>query len=119
MKLNHLNLCVNDLADAQHFFEEFFGFHTTMDNSHVIRVLDDGEGFILVLSCTGEDPPKYPHGFHVGFYVDTNEKVDEIYGQLKAADISVGNHPRVIRGGYTFYFHALNDILFEVTCSSS
>ncbi|WP_062239534.1 VOC family protein [Fictibacillus sp. FJAT-27399] len=117
MKLNHLNLCVKDLAEAQHFFEHFLGFQTKAQKSDVSRVMDDGEGFLLVLSSMGEEPPKYPNGFHVGFYVETSEKVDEMYEQLKAAKVSVGNHPRVIRGGYTFYFHALNDIMFEVTSS--
>ncbi len=26
MKLNHLNLCVDDLLEARHFFETFFDF---------------------------------------------------------------------------------------------
>ncbi|MCK6256371.1 VOC family protein [Fictibacillus sp. KIGAM418] len=91
MKLNHLNLCVNDLAEAQHFFEHFLGFQTKVQKSDVSTVMDDGEGFLLVLTSMGEEPPKYPNGFHVGFYVETSEKVDEMYEQLKAAKVSVGN----------------------------
>jgi catechol 2,3-dioxygenase-like lactoylglutathione lyase family enzyme len=118
MKLNHLNLCVDDLSEAQSFFQNFFGFETLEKKADAIVSMSDGEGFILVLSNSrafGGRTPEYPEGFHVGFFVETSDEVDHMYNRLKAAGIVINNEPRNIRGGYTIYFKALNGILFEIT----
>ncbi|MBP1992250.1 VOC family protein [Paenibacillus eucommiae] len=119
MKLNHLNLCVDDLSEAQHFFQNFFGFETLDKKADSIASMSDGHGFSLVLSnprAFGGGTPVYPDGFHVGFFVDTTDQVDNMYYRLKEAGMDMNEEPRTIRGGYTLYFKALNGILFEVTC---
>lgn len=119
MRFNHLNLCVKDLSEARQFFESFFGLQTTGEVANAVVIMNDGEGFSLVLSKPrgSEDAaPIYPDGFHVGFFVDTREEVDQLYRRLKTAHIPLNQEPRNMREGYTFYFHALDGILFEVTC---
>ncbi|WP_372007350.1 VOC family protein [Paenibacillus chitinolyticus] len=118
MKLNHLNLCVNDLTEARLFFEQIFDFKLLDQKGDAIAAMSDGEGFSLVLSSfskPGAQRPAYPKDFHLGFYRDTPEEVDAFYNRLLSFGIPVEQGPRKIRNGYTLYFTALDGILFEVT----
>ncbi len=119
MKLNHLNLCVNNMSEAVTFFADIFGFELADRKGDAIAVMKDQAGFTLVLSqlvaLRGENPI-YPEGFHVWFYVDTKEDVDQFFLKLMSAGLaSKENSPKSMRGGYTLYFKALDGILFEVT----
>lgn len=119
MQLNHINLCVDDLTAARHFFQNCFGFQLLEQKGDAVAVMNDGHGFVLVLSHSrafkGEMRP-YPEGFHVGFLLETSEQVDQTYRRLAAAEVQLTREPGKIRGSYGFYFTALNDILFEVSC---
>ncbi|MFB0843651.1 VOC family protein [Paenibacillus oleatilyticus] len=115
MKLNHLNLCVNDLSEATDFFQSVFGFQLLDRKGDALAVMSDGEGFTLVLSRFQEETVTYPKDFHLGFYVETMAEVDEFHAKLAAANIPTEHGPRKMRGGYTLYFTALGGVLFEVT----
>jgi catechol 2,3-dioxygenase-like lactoylglutathione lyase family enzyme len=119
MKLNHLNLCVNNLSEAVTLFTDIFGFELADQKGDVIAVMKDESGFTLVLSrlATLEGGiPTYPEGFHVGFYVDTKEEVDQFCFRLMSAGLTnKESSPKSMRDGYTLYFKALDGILFEVT----
>ncbi|WP_025849054.1 VOC family protein [Paenibacillus ehimensis] len=115
MKLNHLNLCVNDLSEATDFFQSLFGFQLLGQKGDTLAVMSDGEGFTLVLSRFGEETVAYPKDFHIGFYVETMAEVDAFHAKLAAANIPSDHGPRKMRGGYTLYFTALGGVLFEVT----
>jgi catechol-2,3-dioxygenase len=119
MQLNHLNLCVNDLAEARTFFQTCFDFQCLEQKKDAIAVMSDGHGFTLVLSSSqafGKQTLPYPEGFHIGFILASGEQVDQTYRRLSAAKIALSQEPRKIRGSYGFYFTALNQILFEVSC---
>ncbi|SHE68207.1 Catechol 2,3-dioxygenase [Seinonella peptonophila] len=119
MKLQHLNLCVTDITESQNFFENLFGFKTLARRGEATAVLNDDHGFTLVLSnpkAFGNEPPEYPKDFHVGFFVETPDEVDQMYRRLQeVAGIEIDSEPRNMRGGYTIYFRALDGILFEIT----
>lgn len=121
MRLNHVNLVVDDLDEAQDFFRRSFGFEPVDRKGEAVAVMADGQGFTLVLSNArtfgGEVPVRYPEGFHVGFILETREQVDRAHGRLAAAGAAdTGRAPRLMRDSYGFYFEALNGILFEVSC---
>jgi catechol 2,3-dioxygenase-like lactoylglutathione lyase family enzyme len=120
MKLQHLNLCVNDLTESKNFFENLFGFKTLDIKGEAIAVMDDGHGFILVLSnaqAFGGAAPVYPKDFHIGFFVDRPDEVDHMYERLQVtAGIVLDSEPKNMRGSYSLYFRALDNILFEITC---
>ncbi|GLX69767.1 VOC family protein [Paenibacillus glycanilyticus] len=119
MKLNHLNLCVNDLSDAVVFFQNLFEFRLIEQKGTAIAVMDDLNGFTLVLSsmpARSDDNNQYPKDFHLGFYVSTTSEVDEFHKKLTGFGIGTDTTPKMIRGGYTLYFTALEGILFEITC---
>jgi len=107
MQLNHLNLCVGDLAEARDFFERLLEFQFVEQKGDALAVLTDRAGVTLVLSDVrafgGETPVRYPKGFHVGFLVPTPEEVDRAYQRLTAASLPIERTPRNLRGGYSFY----------------
>lgn len=123
MQLNHLNLCVNDLAEACRFFELALDFQTTELKGQALAVLSDRHGFTLTLSDVrrfgGATPVVYPQGFHVGFLRETKGEVDGDYARLLAAGIATEPAPRAMHGSYGFYFTALGNLLFEIACPAA
>ena len=120
MQLNHLNLCVNDLTEARSFFQNCFGFQFLEQKGDAVAIMTDGHGFTLVLSnprAFKREVMPYPEDFHVGFLQETPDQVDQMYHRLGEAGVQLSGEPRKMRGSYGFYFTALNDILFEVSCS--
>ncbi len=120
MRLNHLNLCVDNLSEACALFQTCFDLAIVEQRGEAIAVLADGHGFTLVLShlrAAASGPPSYPDGFHVGFIQETPEQVDQIYRRLLTADVQLAHEPRKMRGSYGFYFTALKTILFEVSAA--
>jgi predicted enzyme related to lactoylglutathione lyase len=112
MKLNHLNLVVTNVTEAVAFFETYFGFTCTLvKGEDVIAVLKGDDDFTLVI-MTAKENIHYPKSFHLGFMMDTIEKVDELYKKLKMGNVSV-DVPREIRDSYGFYFH-FDGIMIEV-----
>ncbi|PEM48260.1 VOC family protein [Bacillus toyonensis] len=121
MKLNHLNLCVDDLLEARHFFETFFDFQFLEQKGKALVVMSDESGFILVLSdpkaFKGNKDVTYPEAFHIGFLVETTNEVDKSYNRLVAGGIEIDKAPYVMRGSsYVFYFTMFNGLLIEVSC---
>jgi catechol 2,3-dioxygenase-like lactoylglutathione lyase family enzyme len=108
MKLNHLNLCVLDLDEARQFFAELFDFEFVDQKGDAVLVMRDREGFTLVISDPtkfGGDSASYPEGFHVGFLVDTSERVDAVHSRLVEAGIEVTKPPRKIRDSLRLLLH--------------
>lgn len=121
MRLNHLNLVVDDLAGARAFFESLFDFQMLNQRGVALVVMTDGEGFTLVLSdarAFGSASPRYPAPFHVGFLHDTLDQVDREYHRLTAAGVPLNHAPGTMHGRYAFYFAALGGILFEISCAA-
>ncbi|CRK84819.1 VOC family protein [Neobacillus massiliamazoniensis] len=121
MRLNHLNLFVDDLSEARHFFETYFDFQFLEQKGKALVVLSDENGFILVLSdpkaFKGKKDIRYPEAFHIGFLVETSSEVDQAYDRLVAGGIEIDKEPYTLRGNsYGFYFTVFNGLLIEVSC---
>ena len=117
MKLNHLNLVVADVAESIAFFETYFGFRcASIKGDNLVAVLNGEDNFILVLMRSKNNDIKYPEAFHIGFMLDTTEKVEAVYQKLMQGNISIENTPAKIRDSFGFYFH-FNNIMIEIGCS--
>lgn len=120
MKLNHINLPVSDVATSSSFFEQYFGFKCIgKKGDNLIAILQGTDGFTLVLMADNfnrNGNTTFPDAFHVGFLLESNEEVTNIYNRLLAAGFATEQAPANIRGGYGFYFNAPGNILTEVTC---
>ena len=120
MKLNHINLPVNDVADSINFFEQYFNFKCTeVKGDNAIAILEGSNDFTLVLMANNLNRNgniTYPDAFHIGFFVDSEEEVTSIYNRLVDGGFATQHPPGKMRGSYGFYFNAPGNILTEVTC---
>ena len=116
MKLNHLNLTVTDVQEASNFLVQYFGMRSMGGNKGMGFLTDekDGWGFVLTLMKTTEEiQDKYPHTFHIGFFIDSKESVDKLYRRLKEDGFEVPA-PEDTGHSYGFYVKAPGGFTIEV-----
>jgi lactoylglutathione lyase len=112
MKLNHLNLTVTDVLAARDFLERYFGLRSMGGNTGMAFLSDD-DGFVLTLMKAGRAPEvAYPGNFHVGFFVESYEIVNEINNRLKDDGFDVA--PPEQHHAYTFYVEAPGGFTVEL-----
>jgi lactoylglutathione lyase len=112
VKLNHLNLTVTDVPAACDFLERYFDLRRMGGNAGMAFLSDD-DGFVLTLmkarKATGN---AYPGNFHIGFFVEGGEIVDEINRRLKEDGFDVA--PPEQHHAYTFYVEAPGGFTVEL-----
>lgn len=115
MRLNHLDLQVQDIPATITYFQRWFGLELrTKPDSKAIAVLTDGHGFVLVLQRAAEGE-RYPEGFHLGFLLDDPESVRALHARARdgGADVS----EVIVNGrGTLLYFTAPEGYRIEVSC---
>jgi lactoylglutathione lyase len=112
MRLNHVNLTVTDVAAAARFLESYFGLRAGGGNAGM-AFLTDEDGFVLTLmKARRSDPPAYPSTFHIGFFVDREDRVDEINRRLKYDGFDVAAPRR--SHAYGFYVQAPGGFTVEL-----
>jgi lactoylglutathione lyase len=116
MKLNHINLTVTDVQEASEFLVKYFGMRSMGGNKGMGFLTDeeDGCGFVLTLTKTGEGTQgKYPGTFHIGFFIENEERVDELNRRLKKDGFDVPA-PENTGHSYGFYVKAPGGFTVEV-----
>src|SRR5262245_47835167 len=112
MKLNHLNLTVTDVRAAAEFLERYFGLRSRGGNAGMAFLSDD-DGFVLTLMKAGKTSQvMYPGNFHIGFFVGSEERVDEVNRRLKDDGYDVAPPER--HHAYTFYVAAPGGFTVEL-----
>jgi lactoylglutathione lyase len=112
MKLNHLNLTVNDVKAAREFLEKYFELQTKETRGNSFAVLFDDDGLVLTLMRGAQ--VSYPKTFHIGFIQASEERVNEINQRLKDDGFDV--EPPQRSHGWTFYVEAPGGFTVEVLC---
>lgn len=119
MRLNHINLPVDDVHEARTFFETWFDFTCNeVKGDGMIAVMLGKDGFVLVLMSTkfNTGPEQAcPSAFHIGFLVATGQEVEQKYAELMHGGVPLGSRPKNMRGVFGFYFTAPGNILIEVS----
>jgi catechol 2,3-dioxygenase-like lactoylglutathione lyase family enzyme len=114
MKLNHLNLTVTDVRAASAFLETYFGLRSSGGNAGMAFLSDD-DGFVLTLMKAGRTTDvSYPGNFHIGFFVGSEARVDEINRRLRDDGYDVALPERL--HAYTFYVEAPGGFTVELGC---
>lgn len=117
MKLNHINLTVNDAQGARQLLEKHFGLKSiegTMDDATFIALKDD-DGMVVTLMQQAAKEVEYPLTFHIGFLIHDEAKVREIYTALKNDGYEVAE-PRKYRGNSVdLYFKTPYGFTIQVT----
>lgn len=110
MKLNHLNLTVNDVNATREFLEKYFELQTGDTRGNSFAVLFDDDGLVLTLMKGVQ--VSYPNTFHIGFMQESEERVNEINQRLKDDGFDV--KPPQRSHGWTFYVEAPGGFTVEV-----
>jgi catechol 2,3-dioxygenase-like lactoylglutathione lyase family enzyme len=112
VKLNHLNLTVTDVTAACDFLERYFDLRRMGGNAGMAFLSDD-DGFVLTLMKARRSIGNaYPGNFHIGFFVEGGEIVDEINRRLKEDGFDVA--PPEQHHAYTFYVEAPGGFTVEL-----
>ncbi|NCN42452.1 VOC family protein [bacterium] len=86
MTMNHIHLGTTNLERSIHFYESFFGFKKKFDHGDGV-FLEDAQGFLLALDPV-EKAPEFPSWFHLGFCLDSKEKVKAIYDKMEESGVN-------------------------------
>lgn len=115
MKLDHLNLPVDNVKDAYAFLNTYFGLQPFAGKPNdTIALLRDDDGLVLNLSNFDKAMSvSYPSTFHIGFQQESEAKVNEINQQFRDAGFDV-EPPKRFHGSWTFYLDAPGGFLVEV-----
>lgn len=114
MKLNHINLTVDDVPAARQFLEKHFGLRPMDEGMKNFDVLFDDDDLVLTLIGAGRsNAVSYPKTFHIGFIQPSEEHVDEINQRLRDDGFDV-DAPSRQHGSWTFYFKAPGGFTIEV-----
>jgi lactoylglutathione lyase len=112
MKVNHLHLMVPDVPAASTFFESYFELRKAGGNAGLTVLLDES-GFVLTLMKMGaKSSTTYPQNFHVGFFLDSEAKVDALNERMRADGLDVAPPRR--EHAYSFYVNAPGGFMVEV-----
>jgi catechol 2,3-dioxygenase-like lactoylglutathione lyase family enzyme len=112
MTLNHANLTVTDVRAASAFLETYFGMRSQGGNAGMAFLTDD-RGFVLSLMKGRRDANvAYPETFHIGFFVSSEEQVNDIYNRLREDGFDVTEPER--HHGYGFYVQAPGGFTVEL-----
>jgi len=113
MILNHINLTVTDVRAAMAFLERYCGMQPTGGNAGMGFMTDDGGRFVLSLMKAGKSVSvEYPGTFHIGFFMESEERVDEVYRRLREDGYDAAPPER--HHGYTFYVKAPGGFTVEL-----
>jgi catechol 2,3-dioxygenase-like lactoylglutathione lyase family enzyme len=115
MKLNHLDLQVQDVARTTAFFERYFGLRVQSNpNSPALVILTDEAGFVLVVQRSPRPQP-YPEGFHLGFLLDDVAGVRALHERATNDGVPVSDV--IVNGrGTHIYLTAPEGYFVEVSC---
>ncbi len=114
MKLNHLNLTVDDVPAARSFLAKHFGLRPMDGGMKNFDVLFDDDDLVLTLIGAGRDNVvQYPKTFHIGFIQPSEAHVEAINRQLADDGYDV-EPPSRQHGSWTFYFSAPGGFTVEV-----
>jgi lactoylglutathione lyase len=112
LRLNHVNLTVTDVRAAARFLEKYFGLEARGGNAGM-AFLTDEDGFVLTLmKARRADPPAYPSTFHIGFFIEGEDRVDDINRRLRddGFDVAAPTHSHA----YGFYVEAPGGFTVEL-----
>lgn len=114
MKVNHINLTVDDVAGARQLLEKHFGLRAPYAGKKNFDVLFDDEDMVVTLIGVGRSREvEYPPTFHIGFIQPSEEHVNEINRRLREDGFDV-EPPSHQHGAWTFYLRAPGGFTIEV-----
>lgn len=87
MQLNHLHLHVRDKAQAQQFYEAWFGFREHVRHGDILFLRDDA-GLDLALAPDASPAP-LPPWFHFGFRLASSDDVTALHASMQEQGVTI------------------------------
>ena len=112
MVLNHLNLTVTDVQKAKAFLIKYFKLKDIGGNNKMAFLQDDNDLVLSLMIPGKEKDVTYPETFHIGFIVESRQKVNEINEILKSDGYDVPQPKKY--HAWTFYLLAPGGFTIEV-----
>lgn len=113
MKLDHINLTVEDVTATRQFLETYFGLHPAgAQSANMAFLTDDNRSLVTLMKGK---IAAYPATFHIGFNQPNREAVDALYARLRQDGFEVAE-PRNFHGSWTFYVPSPGGFSVEVQC---
>ncbi len=94
--LNHITIRVNDIERAEEFYGDILGFELIrkMGQSMAVYQIGDEDTLVLVEAETSYDPESRDYRVdHFGFYLESEEKVDEMAEYFREKEVSILSGP--------------------------
>lgn len=94
--INHITIRVNDITRAEEFYGDILGFELVrkMGQSMAVYQVGEEDTLVLVEAETSYDPSSRDYRVdHFGFYLDSEEKVDEMAEYFREKEVSVLSGP--------------------------
>lgn len=94
--INHITIRVNDINRAEEFYGDMLGFELLrkMGQSMAVYKVGDEDTLVLVEAETSYDPSSRDYRVdHFGFYLESNEKVDEMAQYFREQEVTILSGP--------------------------
>lgn len=94
--INHITIRVNDIKRAEEFYGDVLGFELVrkMGQSMAVYKVGEEDTLVLVEAETSYDPSSRDYRVdHFGFYLDSEDKVDELAEYFRENEVSVLSGP--------------------------
>lgn len=94
--INHITIRVNDIERAEEFYGDVLGFELIrkMGQSMAVYKVGDEDTLVLVEAETSYDPSSRDYRVdHFGFYLDSEEEVDEMAEYFREKEVSILSGP--------------------------
>jgi catechol 2,3-dioxygenase-like lactoylglutathione lyase family enzyme len=94
--INHITIRVNDIERAEEFYGDVLGFELLrkMGKSMAVYQVGEEDTLVLVEAETSYDPESRDYRVdHFGFYLDSEEKVDEMAEYFRQKEVSILSGP--------------------------
>lgn len=94
--INHITIRVNDIKRAEDFYGTILGFELVrkMGQSMAVYRVGKEDTLVLVEAETSYDPSSRDYRVdHFGFYLESDEKVDELAEYFRQQEVSILSGP--------------------------
>jgi len=115
--MRHVALNVRDLPASEHFYVDLMGMTVEWRPDESSVYLTSGNDNLALHSATGEASTGVPVLGHIGFFLDSEEDVDQWYSFLKHHDVTMKTAPRKHRdGAKSFYCLDPEGVMVQIIC---
>ncbi len=126
--LRHVALKVSNLARSKAFYQKWFGMDIVWEPDAENVYMSSGVDNLALHQIPSGDLHEHRPGHgqfldHLGFLMETPERVDQLYKQVVEEGVNIVHHPKQHRDdSYSFYLadpdHIVIQILYDPTISA-